>query len=408
MSNRNIPDSFHSAVKSAVREIDLQNETVKPKGRIIKRAVTVLACLTLVSVTAFACNEIYHKWFKNTGEYSGKISADEVTFYNAPEHVALEFSYIPANMKISEAPYKYSYNGEFGLSFNLWKMSSVDKNEYKNILSTEKTTFGDNEAEILRINGANADIALIYFEKMGTVVECYFSNSVPFEELKRILDNMKLVETTPENALVYDGTNEITSQPWVEEKLPVKIYDMGDVYGYDYDIESGAKYTVKVVGSEILDNINGIDEESIYSGFDVSEIADENGNLKKYQRENIVYGDGVNSVDYVESVETVGRKIVAVTLEIENTNNTDGSIDCSFNLCDGKLNFKATEPFSVSKQEGQGNRFYFVSVAAGTKQRVVVYNVVDDDIDFDDLYVYMEHHNMSGIQTEESLMKLEF
>lgn len=404
MSNKNIPQGFHNAVRDAFKEVEAMEKPVKKGTGALKTVITVVLCIMLFSVTAFACNEIYNLWFEKTGDYSGKITTQDIEFQTAPEYVTLEFEYLPQDFTVFEAPYKYHYKGEFGLSFNLWKMSSVDKNEYKNIIATESTTFSGNTAEILTINGSEAKLALIYFENMGVVVECYFNKSIPQQEINAVLNGLSLIETTVDNALVYDGTNDVVSKPWVgESALPVNVCEEA----IDYDIATGAKYKIKIVESNMLDNIRGIDRSYMLEDF-VSEFADENGNLKEYRRENIVYGDGENTLDYVESVETVGRKVVAVTYEIENISDVAGEAYCNLNLCDSKLNFIKTELFAISGQDGESNRFYYVPIEAGEKKTVTVYSVVDDDIDFNDLYVYVMYKNIFEAQTEQDIMKVEF
>ncbi len=405
--NKNVPSGFHSAMADAFKEVEATQIPVKTGGRAVRTVVAVLMCVTLVSVTAFAANEIYNKWFKKTGEYSGKITTEDVSFQSAPEYVKLEFDYLPEEFTEFEAPYKYNYNGGFGISFNLWKMSSVDTNGYKNITATEETVFGGNQAQILTINGSEAKLALIYFEDMGTVVECYFNKNIPQEEVKAVLNGLRLVETTADNALIYDGTNTGTSQPWVDDaKLPVRVCDFGSVYEYDYDIATGAQYTVKVVKTEVLDNVNGMDKNCIWKDFTKSEYIDENGYLKDYVRENIIYGDGVNTVDVVESTELVGRKIVAVTVEVENVNNTDGEFYSRFPLCNEAAELMKAEQIAVSGQDGTSNRMYFVNMGAGEKKTVTVYNIVDADIDFDDLYVFMQHHDMTCMPTEQNILEI--
>lgn len=394
MTNKNIPEGFHNAVKDALKEVETIPISPQKDKRLIKSLFVALVIIALMSVTVFACSEIYNIWFKNTGKYSWELNNDEVEFQVAPEYVTLEFDYLPMEFTVLEAPYKYNYNGGFGLSFNLWKMSSVDKSEYKNIINTEAISFSGNTAEILTINNSDAKLALIYFENMGVVVECFYNKKIPQTEIKAILDGLHLVETTADNAIIYDGINPGTSQPWVEDNpSSTKIIEKGDVYSYCNDTVTGAQFTVKVIKSELMDNVNSIDKSYINSNIDISTYVDENGNLKAYERENIVYGDGINSIDIVESVEMVGRKIVAVTLEIENVSSVDGSINTALGLCNNKCNYYTSEPFAVSGQNGKSNRFYFVNVSATEKKTVTIYSLVDDDIDFNDLYILMGNDN---------------
>ncbi len=394
MTNKNIPEGFHNAVRDALKEVEAIPMEHKKDKRLIKSLIVALVVIALMSVTVLACSEIYNIWFKNTGKYSWKLNNDEVEFQDAPEYVTLEFDYLPEEFTLLESPHKYNYKGGFGLSFNLWKMSSVDKSEYKNIISTESMSFAKNPAEILTINNSEAKLALIYFEKMGVVVECFYSKKIPQAEIKAVLDGLHLVETTADNAINYDGINPGTSQPWVEDNpSSPKIIEKGDVYSYCNDAVTGAKFTVKVINSELMDNVNSIDESCINSNIDISTYVDEYGKLKAYERENIVHGDGINSIDMVESVETVGRKIVAVTLEIENVSSVDGSINTALGLCNNKLNCYTLEPFAVSGQNGKSNRFYFVNVSATEKKTVTIYSLVDEDIDFDALYIFMGNDN---------------
>ncbi len=401
--SRNVPDGFRNAIEETFKELEAV-EPQKKTGKVVKTTIAVLLCIAVVSVSAVACNELYNKWFKKTGEYSGKLSVEGVSFSQAPDYVKLDFGYMPDGFVPSEPPYKYSYNGEFGLSFNLWKMSSVDTNEYSNIVAVENAVFGAKEGEILTISGSPAKLALVYFEDMGTVVECYYNKDIPYEQVKAVLDNVSLVEAGEEDALIYDGTNTGTSQPWVDDtKLPVNVCE--EVF--DYDIGTRARYSVKIVESHILDNIRGIEDGCMLEDF-VCELADENGNLKEYERKNIVHGDGVNTIDYVESVETVGRKIVAVTYEIENVNDITGEFYCNLVLCDSKLSFVQTEAFAVSGQDAKSNKFYYVPIGAGESKTITVYSVVDDDTDFDDLYVYILYKNIFEEQTKQDIMKVEF
>lgn len=394
MTNKNIPEGFHNAVRDALKEVETISISQKKDKRLIKSLFVALVVIALMSVTVFACSEIYNIWFKNTGKYSWELNNDEVEFQVAPEYVTLEFDYLPMEFTVLEAPYKYNYNGGFGLSFNLWKMSSVDKSEYKNIINTEAISFSGNTAEILTINNSDAKLALIYFENMGVVVECFYNKKIPQTEIKAILDGLHLVETTADNALIYDGINPGTSQPWVEDNpSPTKVIEKGDVYSYSNDTVTGAKFTVKVIKSELMDNVNSIDEANINSNIDISKYVDKNGSLKTYERENIVYGDGINSIDMVESVEKIGRKIIAVTLEIENVSSVDGSIYAALRLCNNKCNFYTSEPFAVSGQNGKSNRFYFVNIGATEKKTVTIYSFIDEDIDFNDLYILMENDN---------------
>ncbi len=411
MMNKNVPVGFHNAVTEALKEVENMNSQEKSKNKVLRTAMAVLIAAVLLSCTAFACNEILNIWFEKTGNYSGKIVSDKENTATAPEFVSFELGYLPEGMKLSEteAPYKYDYNGGFGLSFNFRRTDSLDKNEYKNIASTEKTLFGSNRAEILTVNDSDIKIALIYFENIGVVTECYFNSEIEFSEIKKILESLTVFETTKENAVVFDGTNELTSSAAIENTIDTeKIYKQGEACLNGYDPENNASFSIKVLKSEILDNVSSIDVSSIKGSFDYQNVINDDGSLKDYVRENIIYGDGVNTVDTVESTETVGRRVVAVTYEIENLSDIKGEMPCSFYLRNKNSTYFETEVFALSGQDGNNERFYFVELDANATKTVTIYFVVDEDINFNDLYMVVRNFNINVDIAETSLMKLEF
>ncbi|MBR2877179.1 MAG: hypothetical protein IKC01_08570, partial [Clostridia bacterium] len=161
MMNNNVPDGFHNAVREALREIDsMNNININNKNRALK--ITVVAAITavLLSVSTFAYTEI-SGWLEKTGKYSAVVTNDSSDNIQAPENVKLEFGYLPADFTVFEAPYKYHYKDGTGLSFNIFKTDAPNKREYKNVISTEKTAFGENEAEILTLNENEMNLALI-------------------------------------------------------------------------------------------------------------------------------------------------------------------------------------------------------------------------------------------------------
>ena len=407
-NKNNIPDGFHNAVLDAFQEIDAMNNNkpISHKTRLLKVVSVVAVSGILLSISAFAYTEISN-WLEKTGKYSATVNNSELEYNEAPEYTKLELGYLPDEFTEFEPPYKYHYNGEAGLSFNMFRMASERKNEYKNVISTEKTTFGENEAEILTLNENQMSLALIYFEKDGIVVECYFNNHIPKEELNKILSNLKVVETTKDDALTYDYESVPHSEFFVADTPEnEKIIKLGEICENGWDFETDAYYNIKVVNAEVLDNINGIDKGDIRSTDELSEITNKDGTLKGYNREEIVYGDGVNTIDTIQDIKFVERKLVAVTIEATNINNSNGSLSCStYNLVT-KKDTLATEAFAVASENDTDLRFYFISVDANSEKQVTVYYLVDGDADFNNLYLQVNNIYTQNKRETYSLLEL--
>ena len=397
-NKNNIPDGFHNAVMDAFKEIDTMSNSKKQqnKTRVLKITAVAAVSAILLSVSAFAYTEI-SEWLEKTGRYSATVTNDDIDFNEAPENVKLEFGYLSDDFSVSEAPYKYNYKGGSGLSFNIFKMDAPNKQEYKNVISTEKTTFGENEAEILTLNENEMSLALIYFKNQGVVVECFFNNHIPREELNKILSNLKVAEATEEDSFVYDYESVPHSEAFIADTPETeKIIKFGEVCENGWDFENDAYYNIKVVKAEVLNNVNGIDEKYIRSLNELNEVTSSDGTLKGYNREEVIYGDGVNTIDTIKDVKFVERKLVAVTIEATNTNNTAGSLSCSYDLVTDSKNSVATEIFAIVSDNDSNSRFNFVSIDANDTKTLTIYYIVDADIDFNNLYLFSRRENLTG------------
>ncbi len=407
-NKNNIPDGFHNAILDAFQEIDSMSNSTKRynKNRVLKVVAVAAVSGILLSISAFAYTEISN-WLEKTGKYSATVDNSEIDYAQAPENAKIELGYLPDEFTESEPPYKYHYNGEAGLSFNMFRMGSERKNEYKNVISTEKTTFGENEAEILTLNENEMSLALIYFEKDGVVVECYFNNHIPKDELNKILSNLKVVETTEEDAFIYDYESVPHSEFFVPDAPQTeKIIKFGEICENGWDFETNAYYNIKVVKSEVLDNVNGIKKNDIRNIDEIKDIVNEDGTLKGYNREEITYGDGVNSIDTIKDVKFVERKLVAVTIEANNINNTSGSLFCStYSLVDNQ-NTISTEAFALTSENDSNPQFSFVSVGANGTQTVTIYYLVDADVDFSNLYLQVNNLYTQSKRDTYSLLEL--
>ncbi|MBR3808986.1 MAG: hypothetical protein IKK46_01625 [Clostridia bacterium] len=409
-NKNNIPDGFHNAVLDAFQEIEVMSNSTKQtnKSRVLKVVAVAAVSGILLSISAFAYTEISN-WLEKTGRYSATVNNSELEYNEAPEYAKVELGYLGDGFTELEPPYKYNYNGEAGLSFNIFRMGSERKNEYKNVISTEKTSFGENEAEILTLNENKMSLALIYFEEKGVVVECYFNNHIPKDELNKILSDLKVVEATEDDALTYDYESVPHSEYFVDDTPQTeKIVKFGESCENGWDFETNAYYNIKVVKAEVLDNVNGIDKSDLHSAEKFNSIVNKDGTLKGYNREEIIYGDGINSIDTIKDVKFVDRKLVAVTIEATNINNTAGSLFCSTYSLVTNNTPVTHEAFALSSENDTDSRFYFVSVDANSQKQVTIYYLVDGDVDFNNLCLQVNNLYTQNKRNTYSLLELGF
>ena len=147
----------------------------------------------------------------------------------------------------------------------------------------------------------------------------------------------------------------------------------------------------------------------MYSAERLNDVTNSNGTLKGYNREEIIYGDGVNTIDTIKDVKFIERKLVAVTIEATNTNNTAGSLFCStYDLVDASNTSLIDEAFAIVSENDTDSRFYFVSVDANSQKQVTIYYLVDGDVDFNNLYLQVNNLYTQNKRNTNSLLELEF
>ena len=135
-------------------------------------------------------------------------------------------------------------------------------------------------------------------------------------------------------------------------------------------------------------------------------IVNNDGTLKGYNREEVTYGDGVNSIDTIKDVRFVERKLVAVTIEATNINNTAGSLFCStYSLVENQNNI-SNEAFALTSENDSNPQFYFVSVDANGTQTVTIYYLVDGDVDFSNLCLQVNNLYTQSKRDTYSLLEL--
>lgn len=411
-----ITASFHENLVSSLENLNDKQE-IKKYNRSTYSMIAVAAVVAIIfmSVTVFAANTVYD-YFVNKSNYKVSLNVNEDTTADAeyPEYVKLEFGYMPDYLNPHDAPYKFSVKTETGddtgsgLTFQLFKKETAKELEILYAGSVTECMFGENQGAVVRIDtGIESDgddydkQFLIYFKDFGYVLRCYVSEKISEDEMLKIAENIRLVESDKENAFVVDtyipttengGILEPSSDiifSYAADATVRKIGEAFDVTAYNRDID-GNDYTLCIKNIEIRDNINGLDVDSFGATADLEKMIDDNGYFKEYERKTYDYGDGVNSVATIKKTETVGRRIVLVDIEVANNENIANEfyIDASVCSISGTLEANKYNNFEaayISGQNGKSSGFYHIPFDAGEKKTVTYGFIIDDDADYTDL-----------------------
>ncbi|MBQ8209500.1 MAG: hypothetical protein IJZ35_02820 [Clostridia bacterium] len=402
-----VPENFHNRVVSTLDSLQAYENTSSRRFSPARVAALAAALIALLAVTVFAGNEVYQR-FINKENYKVTFELGEESSSQSAEYVKLNFGYIPEYLKPVDAPYKYNVGDSgAGLTFQLFKSELAKELEITFVGSVEECMFGKCKGAVIRIDtGVESDGEsysrnfVIYFDDFGYVLRCYVSDAVSDEEMMKIANGLSLEETDKEHAFIIDtyvpGAEVMSEAVLAENKKQRVDKNIGEKFNMSAfsGTDVNADYSVAVKGFEIRDNIIGLDLDCIWlNGGETEEYFDENGNLKDYVRNTYEYGDGINTLNSIKKSETVGRKLVLVDIEIENTENYAYLFNSDFYLSNsGGEHIRAIINY-ISGQNAESADYMFIPFEAGENKIVTFGFIVDDDIDLSGLTLEMEGDN---------------
>lgn len=436
------PESFHDALARALE--DAESVTAKKqRRRPVRYAAAFAAAAAVLSLGAISANAVFKSFAPvKEGNYGLNIgldvsgSADENGMLtlnaasNAPEYVKVTFGYMPEDIFYDEQNGKYHSAEGLGVRGISFVMDRI----------TEKQTFSDyniDHYDTLSVNGHDAVIAYttwtaeeneftrrfyIYFEDMATFVWAFVTDDISQDELIKIMEGITVEACGAEESNVgsfseakklyeeekrdeamtafVDRVSEITEHHKYYPAALGTTVSFGDSAArYDLD---GLSYSIDDI--EVLDNIAQLD----YNRFtdyrlDLYEDVDENGNILPYERKSYAYGDGVDApFAAVTGTQTVGRRLVYVTMTVHNDADSDRSFmyqdfdlgifkrDGDMLSLDDTAGLLRTEMCYCDNNNidevGMKAGWNFLTVGAGETQTVHIGFVADEDM-LDDMYV---------------------
>lgn len=438
----NAPLSFHYAIVRTLNNLD-EKSNVNQKSRVMRTAVVCALILAIATASVITAKAIYPMLANRLGNYGLAIDVEPITSNNgetslsctadtsnAPEYVKLNIGYLPEGVIKSQG--KYSLNGEFSekcFSFIFERVSKKQTFTDAFILDYEEFSVNGNKSILADLNDSKR--FYIFFEKECLFVTCYVSNDVSNDEIKKVMKNLTVVEgnaTDNNGGALSQSTSSNNLHGTVEEGTGTDInikhsaIKLGQDISYDdNDFNEEADFNFSVDKIEVLDNISSLDINNFESTIldNIDNYVDEKGNITSYTREIYNYGDGIYTNNELISSETVNRKFVYVTVNVDNSSNSDKD----FNLAQIGLNYLENnngilqptlenyEPANHNEinwidnnnteKDGFKAGYYFMNVPAKGSKTVHLGFLADEDT-LDKLYVTVSGNWCCAIYDAES------
>lgn len=343
-----VSPELHESIEHTLQQLDNTSVERYKKRKTIRRliiAFAVIASVVAFSTVAYATN-LFGLLTEPVGKYGldmhvVKESTPDTT--EKPKNVRLKLGYIPDGYEQIKdengftEPNKYSYGGKpisdrWGFSFLIYTdADSYNVTETYIVESEEKTVNGHKivfMTQQFKDNGNKQYLAAKYFDDWDAVVVGYCVNQ---GELAKIMECLDLEEDTE---YVEPETIDLGDDPYANYAFSMedetRQYHLGETFIWSGQIveapspaycfkDGECEITVKSVKEN--DGIKGLEKNNLLAPDDAEWYAryfNSDGSLKTpYNRTDIEYGDGIDSLGHSESQE-VNRHLYLVTVEVKN------------------------------------------------------------------------------------------
>ena len=361
--------------------------------------------LLVLPATVYAADRIYQSFIEKNGFKTNVHVQQDVAEAKKIVPVKLEVTYLPEG---SEEKYKGSLKYylpeeegyDYNVSLNLTKLDVKDWT-FSSYFTVDYQEFqaGEHQAYLVKRDGKDGFNKEMYvvFDDYGYMVTAYLGHAIT-EEAVKIAEGLRLTETDEAHAsstisLAQVEAAEKRKGEYVGKEAVKNYYEQGEVF----ENTQGFLYTVKNV--EVLDNISSLNKEYLFGDnyAMLQTIVDANGSILPYEREKIVSGDGVNTLDQIIGMENINRRFVDITLEVINPEgntknraneaNVWGQIYFSSELEENSFCY-GIEPlyFDSSDYDNQNSHYYFTTIEEGRTFTCHLGYLVDED-KLDEMYL---------------------
>lgn len=328
----------------------LRRNTMKQtvnKKRVSAVVAAAVAVVAVIPATIYAYEKISAK-IEKTAKYENTVtiqtpdSSDCVENMTESKYMYYEFGWLPEGYAPAVNNWGYD-NVENGgriapLFYRLpddttLEMSLPFSEECENYQSGDKTAMINyRQNDVLSDNPFTREI-FISFDGTSYLIDMSITNNISHEDLLKIIDNVKLVETDEKMYGDYIPWLDYENGESAEYKEPVfhayeeDIRNVGDTISYPFTGEGKLDgYDVTLNSFEITDSFDGIHTDSCGWEADYSALMDENGNIIENIRSHIKQGDGVDTIDEVVLEESVPMHILKMNVTYTNTSDAVNDI----------------------------------------------------------------------------------
>lgn len=273
---------------------------------------------------------------ENVGQYAmnytfetvtdSKGDSDSTSLIHVP--VKVQYGYVPEGY-VSDGGIKFSLDGKGVQGFSVIVFSVDSKNplQFQGVTKITDTEINGHKAVIQeRATGWNS--LLIFYDEYGYVVQIFYKD-VSEDELMKFGSGLELVKCDAgEGFQITDAKYSAPQHITAETKAPitsdgsgfssvgdeVKGFDKG--FGKEMWTSKDLNFTVENV--EILDSIKGLDRNRFCDNDHITMYLAEDGSILDKSVQQIIRGDGINTVDTVGDTITYKQKLVYLTVKCVN------------------------------------------------------------------------------------------
>lgn len=327
----------------------------------------------------------------------------------------LEYGWLPEGLEYNEdGPYAYKFknvnNDRSGMTPSFTKFTDgvkvphivnccKDTEEYTGDGKTVIISYRDNYEEDAD-NYNFGRVAYISFDNTPYTLSLWVTDDITKADLRKIIDNVKLVPSDTETAYIYT--------PYEEEDMNIandvsdnqKVYRIGEEIDTVDEYGNKAKITVNdisfdtTVGDNNPQGACGISSE-LYVQLNDAGYVDENGSLTDNVRKYIQYSNGFD-VEYQETEEIIPTQLLTVSMTYTNTGDT--AIENIFNA--------DNDFYLFTKRDGKYYDMYTVNMLDrfGTDNpELFNYKDTFDTLKIDDFHNFIYYtQNKNVLQPNES------
>lgn len=273
---------------TSVKIIDLKRCKLKKRSNTKYSGISaaaIAASVLVFSMSVYAVAHFYQVYFKESedGSYIYQVrSAEDVLL----QPVRLQLNYLPEGYELHLSQCEEEQDGikkyrriDGSGGFSVYVNSYYEIDEKGWVSEIEKINLNGVEAIVFKINGDNVIYPHridLHYKEMGHVVSIYGQSDISMDEMKKIAENLELMEIEGE---MYEAYVENPSTAY-SNSLGIKkgIICEDTIVPIGTPVDLNGERSIKVADIELMDNISDLPKS--YFDRDLTNYLNEDGTFK--------------------------------------------------------------------------------------------------------------------------------